>query len=168
MENFIDKDYTADYQALKAENDRLREESKMWLMKSLDLLCDEINSKLLDRTAGTLQVGRQDWRFNVGDAIMIGERFGARYRNRTLVVEAGWPRLAEHGFVPDGGLARARVGLSPNIMLEARTIAELILKRQGKDAPSWYVIANKKIGDRVTELKLRTFLSLLLKEEKTW
>jgi hypothetical protein len=166
MENFIDKEYTADYLALKAENDRLREESKQWLMNTLDLLCNEINSKLPDKTAGAvLQVGRQDWRFNSGDSIMIGERFGARYRNRTLVVEAGWPRLAEHGFVPDGGLARARVGLSQNIMLEALTVAELILKRHGKDAPSWYVIVNNKIGERVTEYKLRSFLLLLLKED---
>jgi hypothetical protein len=151
---------------LKAENDRLREEGKQWLWNSLELLCDQINSKLTNKANGAvLQVGRQDWRFSIEGATMVGERFGARYLTRTLVIEAGWPRLAEHGFVPDGGLARARVGLSRNVMLEALTIADLILKRQGKAAPSWYLIEHKKIGELVTESKLRSYLSLLLEFE---
>jgi hypothetical protein len=151
---------------LKAENDRLREEGKQWLWYSLDLLCDEINSKLVNKANGAvMQIGRQDWRFTIEGSTMVGERFGARYLTRTLVVEAGWPRLAEHGFVPDGGLARARVGLSRNVMLEAQTVANLIFKRQGKDAPYWYLIEHKKIGERVTESKLRSYLSLLLEFE---
>src|SRR5262245_35681275 len=127
---------------LKAENDRLREEGKQWLWNSFELLCDEINTKLqMKANAAVMQVGRQEWQFRTEGATMVGERFGARYLTRTLVIEAGWPRLAEHGFVPDGGLARARVGLSRNVMLEAHTVADLILKRYGKDAPSWYLIS---------------------------
>ena len=30
---------------------------------------------------------------------------------KTLLVEVGWPRLPEHGFVPDRGLARVDLGL---------------------------------------------------------
>jgi hypothetical protein len=151
---------------LKAENDRLREEGKQWLWNSLELLCNEINGKLVNKANGAIiQVGHQDWQFTIEGSTMLGERFGARYLTRTLVVEAGWPRLAEHGFVPDGGLARARIGLSRNIMLEARTVADLIFKRQGKEAPSWYLIEHKKIGERVTEYKLRSYLSLLLEFE---
>ncbi|MBO0721244.1 MAG: hypothetical protein J2P41_10495 [Blastocatellia bacterium] len=165
MENFINKNFTEDYLALKAENDRLREEGKQWLMNTLDLLCAEINHKSTRKDgAAVLQIGRQEWQFSVGNSLMIGERFGARHLTRTLVVEAGWPRSGEHGFVPDGGLARARVGLSQNIMLEARTIADLILKREGKNAPFWYVISNRQIGERVTETKLRAYLSLVLGE----
>jgi hypothetical protein len=164
MGDFINKDFAADYLALKAENDKLREDGKQWLWDILDKLCSEINSRLAEKSAGAfLQIGSQEWRFSVEDSTMVGERFGARYLTRTLVVEAGWPRLPEHGFVPDGGLARARVGLSQNIMLEALTVAELILKRQGKGAPSWYVISDKKVGEPVTESKLRSYLNLVLK-----
>ena len=165
MENFINREFTQDYLALKAENDRLREAGKQWLMDSLASLCGEINSKLSEKAGGAvLQVGCQEWQFSVGNSTMIGERFGARYQTRTLVVEAGWPRSGEHGFVPDGGLARARIGLSRNVMLEALTVAELILKREGKNVPSWYVIANRQIGERITESKLRSYLSLVLEE----
>jgi hypothetical protein len=164
MENFVNKDFAADYLTLKAENDKLREDGKQWLWNVLEKLCSEINGKLAEKSAGAvLQIGRQEWQFILGNSIMVGERFGARYLTRTFVVEAGWPRLPEHGFVPDGGLARARVGLSQNIMLEALTVAELILKRQGKGALSWYVISDKKIGEPVTESILRSYLNLVLK-----
>jgi hypothetical protein len=164
MKNFINKDFTADYLTLKAENDKLREDGKQWLWNVLEKLCSEINTRLAAKSAGAvLQIGRQDWQFSIGDSIMVGERFGARYLTRTFVVEAGWPRLPEHGFVPDGGLARARVGLSQNIMLEALTVAEFILKRHGKGVPSWYVISDKKIGEPITESKLRSYLNLVLK-----
>jgi hypothetical protein len=162
MENFINKDFAADYLALKAENDKLREDGKQWLWNILEKLCSEINNRLAEKST-VLQIGRQEWQFSIGDSIMVGERFGARYLTRTFVVEAGWPRLPEHGFVPDGGLARARIGLSQNIMLEALTLAELILKRQGKSTPLWYVISDKKIGEPVTESKLRSYLNLVLK-----
>jgi hypothetical protein len=163
MENFINKDFAADYLRLRAENDKLREDGKQWLWNVLEKLCSEINSRLTGKSAGAvLQTGRQEWQFSIGDSIMVGERFGARYLTRTFVVEVGWPRLPEHGFVPDGGLARARVGLSQNIMLEALTVAELTLKQAGKGAPSWYVISDKKIGEPVTESKLRSYLNLVL------
>lgn len=166
MDNFSNSDFSADYQALKAENDRLREEAKLWLWNSLELLCGRAQSKLSGKAGGAaLQVGRQDWQFRVEGSVMVGERFGVRYLTRTLIVAAGWPRLAEHGFVPDGGLARARVGLSQNIMLEPITIAELILKRHAKDAPIWYVIEGKKIGQQITEYQLGSYLSLLLEFE---
>jgi hypothetical protein len=164
MENFINKDLAADYLKLKAENDKLREDGKQWLWNVLEKLCSEVNGRLAEKSPGSiLQVGRQEWQFSIEDSTMVGERFGARYLTRTLVVEAGWPRLPEHGFVPDGGLARARVGLSQNIMLDALTVAEFILTRQGKGAPSWYVISDKKIGEPVTESKLRSYLNLMLK-----
>jgi hypothetical protein len=159
----MNKDFAGDYLALKAENDKLREDGKQWLWNVLEKLCSEINSRLAEKSPGAiLQTGRQEWQFSIDDSTMVGERFGARYLTRTFVVEAGWPRLPEHGFVPDGGLARARVGLSQNIMLEALTVAELILKRAGKGAPSWYLISHNKIGEPVTESKLRSYLNLVL------
>jgi len=109
-----------------------------------------------------LQVGRQEWRFKVEDSTMVGERFGARYREKTLIVEAGWPREPQDRFVPGRGLARARIGLSQNVMLEAKIVAEMILKLQDDGDLTWRFIANKKLGARVTEAQLREYFNLVL------
>ena len=163
MENPGDKDYPAEYFALKAANDQLRERGKQWLLDTLNQLSSEIAQELIglsDRSP--LQLGRQDWEFRFDGATMIGERFGARYGTRTLTIEVGWPRLPEHGFVSGGGLACARVGVSQNTMLEVQTVAELSLKRVGRGEPAWYVITNKKPGEQLTEGRLRDYLNLIL------
>jgi hypothetical protein len=162
MNNSDNKDLAAEYLSLKAANDELRERGKRWLWRALETVCSEINRELSARNNPPLRVGRQEWQFKVEGATMVGERFGARYRTNTLIVELGWPREPLHGFVPDGGLARARIGLSQNVMLEARIIAEMILKRQDDGDLVWRFIANKKLGDRVTESSLREYLNLAL------
>lgn len=163
-----EKDYASEYLALKAANDKLRENGKQWLWDSLNLLCDEINQRLLSEgnpqtgAASLLAAVQPDWQFKVENATMAGERFGARYRFRTLTVEAGWPRLPEHGFITDGGLARARIALSQNTMLTPQPIADLVLKRTGNGQTSWFVVKNKNLGEQITEAKLREFLNLVL------
>src|SRR5262249_31049534 len=135
---------------------------KQWLWSALDSLSSEISRELSARNNPPLQIGRQEWQFKVENSTMIGERFGARYREKTLIVEAGWPREPQHGFVPDRGLARARIGVSQNVMLEPRIVAEMILKRQSEGDLVWRFIANKKLGERVTESRLRDYLNLVL------
>ena len=166
-----EKDYAAEYLALKAANDQLRERGKQWLWDSLNRLCDETNHQLL--TQGTPQTGlagaasilcgvQPDWQFKVENAVMVGERFGARFRYRTLTVEVGWPRLPEHGFITDSGLARGRVGLSQNTMFEPQAIAELILKKMGSGEPAWFVFTNRQLGEQITEARLREYLNQIL------
>jgi len=162
MNNPNDYDIAAEYLALKAANDELRERGKQWLWNALDVICSEISRDLSDRNNPPLQVGRQEWQFKVEDSTMVGERFGARFREKTLVVEAGWPREPQHGFVPDRGLARARIGFSQNIMLEAKIVAEFILKQQRDNDLAWYPIENKKLGARVTESSIREYFNLIL------
>ncbi|MGE0130334.1 MAG: hypothetical protein AB7U82_19840 [Blastocatellales bacterium] len=164
MNNTSDKDLAAEYLSLKEANDQLREHGKRWLWNALDVICSEISRELSAANNQPLQVGRQEWQFKIEDATMIGERFGARYRTNTLIVEAGWPREPQHGFVPDGGLARARIGFSQNVMLEARTVSELILKRQEGGEPTWRFITNKRLGEVVTEPALRPYVKLLLSD----
>jgi hypothetical protein len=164
MNNPGDKDITAEYLALKAANDELRERGKEWLWNALDVICSEISRELSARNNPPLQVGRQEWRFKVESSTMVGERFGARFREKTLIVEVGWPREPQHRFVPGRGLARARIGLSQNVMLEAQTVAEMILKRRDNSDPGWNFIADKKLGDGVTESHLREYFDLLLKD----
>jgi len=163
MENLNNKDYAAEYLALKAANDQLREIGKKWLWDTLDQLSSEISRQFTQNNdQPPLQVGRQDWQFSIENSLMIGERYGARNRHRTLVVEVGWPRLPEHGNVPDGGLARARVGVSQNVMLEPLTVADLTLKRQGDANPAWHTIVNRRLGERITESHLRYYFDLIL------
>ncbi|MEO6725472.1 MAG: hypothetical protein ABIU20_10170 [Blastocatellia bacterium] len=163
-----EKDYAAEYLALKAANDQLRERGKQWLFDSLNQICMEINQKWLTQgnplqgSASILSGVQAGWQFKVENAVMVGERFGARFRHRTLTVEAGWPRLPEHGFIPDGGLARGRVGLSQNIMIEPQLVAELILKKAGSGEPAWFVVKNKALGEQVTEVRLKEHLNCIL------
>jgi hypothetical protein len=157
-----EKDIAAEYLALKAANDELRERGKKWLWNALDVICSEISRDLSARNNPPLQVGRQEWRFKVEDSTMVGERFGARFREKTLLVEAGWPREPQHRFVPGRGLARARIGFSQNVMLEPQIVAEMILKRQNNGDLGWIFITDKKLGDGVTESHLREYFDLIL------
>src|SRR5205823_5012898 len=148
----------AEYQALRAANDQLRERGKQWLIETLNHLCAEINRGLAQQPQPqVIQVGRQEWEFKVGNSLMVGERIGVRYRGRTLIIEVGWPREPQHGHVPDRGLARGRVSLSQNTMLEAQATDELILKHRGAGEAAWYVIANKQLGEMVTAARLRNY-----------
>jgi hypothetical protein len=158
------KDIAAEYLALKAANDELRERGKRWLWNALDVIGSEVSRDLSARNNPPLQVGRQEWQFKVEDSTMVGERFGARFREKTLIVEAGWPREPQHGFVPGRGLARARIGFSQNIMLEAKIVAEMILKRLDNGDLGWNFIADRKLGAGVTESHLREYFDLLLSD----
>ncbi len=165
MDNFSNQDLAAEYFALKAANDQLRERGKQWLWNALDLLCSEISRELIEKAKqAPLQIGRQEWQFTVEGATMVGDRFGARHRTNTLIVEVGWPRLPQHGYIADGGLARARIGLSQNVMIEPRALAEFVLRKQGRGDPSWHLTANKKLGEQLTESRLRSYLEMILEE----
>lgn len=165
MSNPAEQDLPLEYLVLKAANDKLREAGKTQLWGRLDNICSELSRDLSERRGmPPLQVGRQDWQFKVETSTMIGERYGARHRTSTLIVEVGWPQLPDHGFVPDGGLARGRIGLSRNVMLEPQTMTELIYKRSGQSDPAWYTIKNKMLGDQVSEHLLRSYFELLIQD----
>ena len=164
---------------LKAANETLREEGKEWLLTTLETICNEINQASAPPPADsssppeppapaaelTLQVGNQGWQFEVGQNIMVGERLGIRHKNQTLLIEVGWPRLPEHGVVPDLGLARARVSFSQNIMIDAKVLAEFTLRRnKDGDDVSWHEIADHKVGEKVTADKLRVYVQHVLSE----
>ncbi len=163
MEFSQDEEFVADYLALRAANNQLRERGKQWLMETVSKFCAEINRNFNAASAQpALQIGRQQWQFKVGNSLMVGERMGIRYLGRTLLVEAGWPREPQHGFVPDQGLARGRVSLSTSPILEARPIDELVLRHCGGGEAAWYVIEKEGLGQMVTEARLRAYLEVVL------
>lgn len=161
-----EKDYAAEYLALKATNDQLRERGKQWLLDKLTKLCAEANRNLVTQPDQVgIQTGTQEWQFKVENATMAGERFGARYRYKTLTVEVGWPRLPEHGFLTDSALARARVSFSQNTMLQPEVIADLVFKKVGSGETAWFVFKNRQSGEQITEARLREFFNLILAAE---
>lgn len=158
-------DFAADYFALRAANDSLRERGKTWLWDQLSQLCVEANQRLAPASLqGELQLGRQPWEFTVGRAVMIGERFGVRYRGKTLIVEIGWPRESAHGFVADQGLARGRISLSLSPILSAQPGEELILKKDGDQNLVWYSIRDGKTGEQLTSSALQGHLSRMMRD----
>jgi hypothetical protein len=151
---------------LKAANEALREQGKEWLLTTLETICDEFNQASTPPAAEpALQVGSQDWQFDIEQNVMVGERLGIRHKGQTLLVEVGWPRLPEHGIVPDLGLARARVSFSQNVMIDAKMLAELTLRR-AKDSAEvhWYVLADHKIGAIITADQLRAYVQRVQSE----
>lgn len=156
---------------LKADNEALREQGKEWLFTSLEKICAEINTELTPKAPEpvtpppepALQVGTQDWQFETGDSInkslMIGERIGIRHKGKTLTVEVGWPRKTEDGFVPDAGLARARVSLSANVFIDAILLAELTLRKDRDSGEiSWQLLS----GEKISEEGLRSYIERVM------
>lgn len=156
-------DHLAEYLALRAANDRLRESGSAWLRESIERICNTINTSRPEDQQ-SIQLGRQEWQFTVEEATMVGERIGLRHGYRTLLIEIGWPRLPEHGFVPDNGLARGQIGMSQNTMLDPQTLTGIILKRNpqtSSSTPLWHLIANKKLGENLTEPILKKYIDLI-------
>ena len=60
------------------------------------------------------------------------------------------------------GLARARIGFSQNVMLEAKIVAEMIPASGNNGDPGWNFIVDKKLGAGVTESRLREYFNLIL------
>jgi hypothetical protein len=167
--NELAPDLSAAYpelEKLKAANEALRARGKEWLLTTLKTICDEINQVSAPPPAEpVLQVGGQDWQFEIGDNVMVGERLGLRHKGQTLLVEVGWPRLPEHGMVPDLGLARARVSFSQNIMIDAQLLAEFSLRRgQESEEVHWHAIRDHKVGEELTAATLREYVQRVLSE----
>ena len=146
-------DFSAEYLSLRSANDLVREKGKQWVFETLSALCTEAGPEAL--------LARQDWQFEVGRSVMVGERFGIRHRGRTLVVEIGWPREPAHGFVPDQGLARGRISLSASPMLSPRPLQEIILKT-GSPEPRWYSIEGGKVGGEFGAAQLSQHIKAML------
>ncbi len=120
----------ADYLALKASNDLIRQTSVKWLFDS----ATEIVS-IANRNGSSIVMETENpHHFAFGNANLAGSRFIFRQGVRCLTVEAGWTRIPNDGFMPGGALAAARIshfGMSKHN-------AELLLIRS-EDVPKWFV-----------------------------
>jgi len=119
----------AAYLSLKNSNDLLRKAGIQWLMETFTTAAGEAN-----RAGGSIQIARNDdHRFRIKTSTMVGQLITLSYGVRTLLVEAGWPRVPRDGIVHGGGLACANIR-----HLGLRNASEeLLLAKTTSGAPGW-------------------------------
>ena len=121
----------AEYLALKATNDMIRQTSVNWLLGSLLEIANQENrndSRIIVET-------ENPHRFAFRNAHLVGSLVSFRQGVRCLTVETGWTRTPADGFMRGGALAAARVshfGISKHN-------AELVLVLE-KDTPNWFSV----------------------------
>lgn len=121
----------AEYLALRATNDMIRQMSIEWLFNSLLEIAADANRSDANITIET----ETSHRFQFGNASLAGSLLSLRQGVRCLTVEAGWTRTPADGFMRGGALAVVRVthfGISKHN-------AELFLVSE-KNTPSWFSV----------------------------
>ena len=147
-----------EYLSLRNANDLKRRIGKDWLLETFATLAAEANAR------GTaIKISREEeHRFKVGNSSMVGSSVKLERGVRTLLIEAGWPRIPRDGFIRGGGLAMAEIrhlGLKP-----ANQILRLLLNPNG--SPCW-VVENKVEGhSEIHEADLRSHLRILLADSR--
>jgi hypothetical protein len=43
-------------------------------------------------------------------------------------------------------------------------MAELSLRREGQEEPVWYILSGRRLGEKLTESHLRSYLNLVLSD----
>ncbi len=121
----------AEYLALRATNDLIRQTSVEWLLNSLIEIAAEAN-----RRGATITIETENkHRFEFRNASLSGSLCCLRQGVRCLTVEAGWTRTPADGFMRGGALAVARIthfGISKHN-------AELFLV-QLNNLPNWFSV----------------------------
>lgn len=121
----------ADYLALRATNDLIRQTSVKWLFDSLLEITAEAN-----RNGTNIQIETENQhRFQYGNSSLAGSLARLSQGVRCLTVEAGWTRTPADGFMRGGALAVARLahfGLSKHN-------AELFLV-SANNLPGWFAV----------------------------
>ena len=99
------RDALADYLALKATNDQLRERAVRWLSDSFIELASEAN-----RQNPAITIERDEpHSFRFEGANLVGTQLRLRQGVRGLTLETGWTRTPADGFMRGGALAAARI-----------------------------------------------------------
>lgn len=144
----------AQYLALRNSNDLLRKTAVNWLMETALQLAGEANRK-----GASIQIANDpQHRFQVGNATMVGRLLTLTFGVRSLLVEAGWPRTPQDGFIKGGGLA---CGSLRHRGIKSAS-QELQLMRAPAGSPRWVAQGKDGIAVYVDELKLKVHLATLL------
>ncbi len=95
----------ADYLAVKAANDEIREKGVTQLLAAFELLAEHAN-----RNSAAVTVERRDsHRFEINGSRVAGSSVSFRHGVRCLTIEAGWTRTPSDGFMRGNAMALARI-----------------------------------------------------------
>ncbi|HEX2640728.1 MAG TPA: hypothetical protein VHL50_09160 [Pyrinomonadaceae bacterium] len=100
----VDRD-VADFLALKASNDQIRQAAVKWLFDGLTQIAAEANRRKLPVSVENAESHRFDYR----GANIVGSLLRLRRGVRSLSLEAGWTRSPGDGFMRGGAMAVARI-----------------------------------------------------------
>ena len=147
----------AEYLRLRSSNDLLRKTGVEWLLNTFLKLAGEAN-----RRGASLQTSKDSThRFTVHNATMVGPRLTLTFGVRSLIVEAGWPRVPSDSFLRGGGLARGRIKHFGKHLLNQ----ELMLVRSADGSPSWMGIDKEGRTEPLLESGIQRHISKLLSED---
>jgi hypothetical protein len=147
----------ADFIALKATNDEIRQRAVDWLIASFTELAAHANRHNIP-----VEVERKDrHNFAAYGANMVGVKTSFRHGIRCLSVEAGWTRMPGDGFMRGGALAVAHIrhfGLKQHGK-------DLALLKSG-DRPAWFEIDSDNTARPVELESFIRHMSLLIDRER--
>jgi hypothetical protein len=143
----------ADFIALKASNDEIRQRAVAWLLGSLVELAAHANRRNIP-----IEIDREEpHSFADSGANMVGVKASFRHGIRCLSVEAGWTRTPGDGFMRGGALAVAHLrhfGLK-------RHSVDLALRKDG-DLPQWFAVGTDGHAAAISDADLRRHISILI------
>ena len=142
----------AEYLSLRNSNDLIRTAGVDWLITVFTTLAGDAN-----RNGASIQISKkEDHRFPIGTATMVGHLLKLSSGVRTLYVEAGWPRTPRDGIVRGGGLACANIR---HMGIKAAS-DELLLSKSTTGAPAWKSLLRKR--PFIHESDLRRHIGILI------
>ena len=121
-----------DYLNLRATNDFARTTAIKWLFDEFSM-----RAALSNRSGCSIQFAKaDDHRFRFGSSTMVGTLLTFKSGVRSLMIEAGWPRVPQDGIVKGGGLAAGRIRHFGRKSLDH----DLLLTRTASGEPRWMVL----------------------------
>jgi len=143
----------ADFIALKATNDQVRQRAVDWLLGQFTEMAGVANRHNIP-----IEIERSDTHnFSAYGANMVGIKTNLRHGIRCLTIEAGWTRMPRDGFMRGGALAVARIshfGIK-------RHGADLALLKTG-EVPAWHEIDRENVARPIELTDLRRHMAVLI------
>ena len=148
----------AEYLALRNSNDLIRKIAGDWLLTLFRTVAGEAN-----RAGAGITVSLEEaHRFKVGHASMVGSCLSLENGLRLLLVETGWPRAPQDGFIRGGGLACANI--KHRGMKSAHEELRLVVATDG--TPRWIAHGKGKPSE-LHEGNIRNHIALLLNDSRS-
>jgi hypothetical protein len=119
----------ADYFALRATNDAVREKGVAWLYESISEIVTAFNS----RGAGIEIYRSEQHRFKFGASMLSGSLLTLKKGLRSLSVETGWTQSTGDGIMRGGALVCAKISHFGFTKLN-----EELLLLKVEDVPQWF------------------------------